>query len=915
MKKITILLLLLVHSISYSQGVVSKKDSLKSLLIESNGTRWIDIAIELGNETCSDDFDYSNTLIDDAIELSQNLNYQKGLGNAYQIKGKIAYIDDKTITGITYYGQSADIFTKLNLHRNTAKSLIGMANGFIRMHKNIEAKDTLLYTLAQYSDSLTPETKSIAYHLLANAYRGEGINDLASNAIDSSIKIEKAHNLLKQLTKSYNYLGVMCSDIGDYKKSIQCYNLSEETARKNNDTLYLSYAIHNKAILYLDWGIYDESLKLFLESKNLLQLLKKDDELVGSFSSIAIVYYEIGDLVAAKQYYYKSIEMADKYNDMNTKYVSYHNLGELLFQENKPDSALSYLNKSLRYEMAENNAIGIAESKSEIASVYSSIGKYNMAFTYFNEAEKTFEKFDNKQGLADLYIEYAKTHEKLNNDSLSVLYFEKGIKLATTINDRKLMLDGYKEASENYENLGQYEKALQYYKNYKQLSDSLFNETSKSHVDYMTLVLENQNRDKKLAQLANDQKVTKLENKNRSQVFITAIIVLIVFIIFFVWRYNLKRRSELNLSQQYNTLLETEQKVKALLDASFDSTLLADTNGIILTANNNSLNGFFEDVDSLIHKDILSFFSATNVKVLRRFIELVLITKSHKDIQVIERNKTQLNIKISPVVNMKMQVTSLAFYIKDVTQIERDKEEKIKMQSQLIQTQKMETVGTLAGGIAHDFNNYLATISGYISMSLEDTDPESHVFRYLKNTKKAVVLAQGTVKKLLAFSRSNDVVFDKVQLNELIKDSVDMVKGSQPKHIKLTYPTLNHNYEILADKNQMTQVIINICTNAFHAIGAEKGNVEIIVSETDSHKDFINQKMLKLSIKDSGIGMEKESQERVFEPFYTTKEVGKGTGLGLSVVAGIIKQHKGKIEVQSKFGKGSTFTIYLPMIS
>jgi PAS domain S-box-containing protein len=477
------------------------------------------------------------------------------------------------------------------------------------------------------------------------------------------------------------------------------------------------------------------------------------------------------------------------------------------------------------------------------------------------------------------------------------------------------MLDSYKYASANLERLGEYEQALKYYKNYSALNDSLFNEKSKQHIDYMTLVLENQERDKELSQLENQQKVLKLESKNRSLFFLTAITILIIVVVFFSWRYNLKKKSEMNLTKQYHTLLETEQKVKALLDASFDSTLLVDTQGKILTANNNDLNGFFQDAELMINKDISSFFTKTNSKVLHQFLELVLASLEPKETHIKEKNQTLLDIKISPVIDHNQQVTSLAFYIKDITQIERDKKEKKIMQNQLIQSQKMETVGTLAGGIAHDFNNYLATISGYLSMSLEDVDPDTHVYKYLTNSKKAVVLAQDTVKKLLAFSRSNEIYFDKLSSKNLIKDCMDMIKGAKPKNIVLKYPKDSKDYGLLADKNQLTQVIINICTNAFHAIGKNKGEVEITITEILGHPEFSHKRMLRICIKDNGIGMDNETKKRIFEPFFTTKDVGQGTGLGLSAASGIIKQHKGKIEVQSEFGEGTSFSLFLPIIS
>ena len=236
------------------------------------------------------------------------------------------------------------------------------------------------------------------------------------------------------------------------------------------------------------------------------------------------------------------------------------------------------------------------------------------------------------------------------------------------------------------------------------------------------------------------------------------------------------------------------------------------------------------------------------------------------------------------------------------------------MEGQIIQTQKMETIGTMAGGIAHDFNNYLATIKGYIDMSLEDVEKEHHVHTYLTNAMKAVKLSHLTVQKLLTFSRGKDIIMDKISFDQLLTDSIDIIKGSKPKNIDLIHPQENFNIELLADKNQITQVIINIITNAFHAIDVHKGTVRIEALPNMTLAEFEKKKMICIRISDDGIGMDEETIQRVFEPFFTTKEVGKGTGLGLSVVTGIVKQHSGKIMVESEFGKGTIFSLYLPII-
>ncbi|NPD45154.1 MULTISPECIES: tetratricopeptide repeat protein [unclassified Lentimicrobium] len=913
MRKNLCLLLILISGIVLSQNANREIDSLQNILGLSQNKKWVDAAVELSFKLRHNEPNYSEELITEAIELSKRLDYKYGLANAYMFKGQYSYDNNKVLSGLTFYQKSYEIYNKINKPKKAANSIYGIGEGLSRIHKTKESNDTLKFALDKYIEQIEPSDLSDFYQLLSSNYKDLGNQEYAIAYIDTAIIIEQENQLTYKLVNSYNSLGIIHSDIGNYKQSIFNYDKCEYIARQLNDTLSISYAISNKALIYLDWGVYDEALSLFLQGQELTQALGLEKELSIDLSNIALVYQETKDLNKAKTYYQRALRLAEEYGQDETVSIIQHNLGDILYTEGNYDSALILLNKSMRYEMNNNRTLGIAQSKSMIANVYVAMGKYPLAFSYFEDAKSVFEKFGSKLDLANLFIDYAKAHETLLNDSLSVEYYNKGLEIAIQINATNIIQIGYEAASKNYERLEDFKQALYYYKAFKELNDTIYNEHVSSRIDYMSLKLENQEREKDLEKLANEQKVFTLENQTKRNRLFFIIIVLIIILVFFVWLYFLNQRSQKQIKQQYNVLLESEQKIKALLDASFDSTILVDIHGEIITANSNDLNGFLPDQANILNKSIFSFFKKTNRVVLEKFSELVLSSKTYKELHVVD-DKNIFNIKISPIIDMNQNIVSLAFYIKDITQIEKDKKEKRVMESQLIQTQKMETVGTMAGGIAHDFNNYLATIKGYVDMSLEDIETDHHVHTYLTNTMKAVTLSQQTVQKLLTFSRGKDIIMDKISFDQLLTDSIDIIKGSKPKNIDLIYPNEEFNIELLADKNQITQVIINIITNAFHAIDDHNGSVKIEAFPNMTLAEFDHKKMICLKISDDGIGMDKETIQRVFEPFFTTKEVGKGTGLGLSVVTGIVKQHNGKITVESEFGKGTIFSLYLPII-
>lgn len=242
------------------------------------------------------------------------------------------------------------------------------------------------------------------------------------------------------------------------------------------------------------------------------------------------------------------------------------------------------------------------------------------------------------------------------------------------------------------------------------------------------------------------------------------------------------------------------------------------------------------------------------------------------------------------------------------------------LEIQLHQAQKMEAVGQLAGGIAHDFNNILQAILGYGEMAQASVDEGSSVHEYLDQMLKASDRAKTLTSQLLAFSRRQVLEMEDLNLNEVIDDFLKMIHRVIGEHIALDVFPADDLGTIRADRGQMGQILTNLCVNARDAmpkggtISIETKNLQIEEGDTEFLPDLPPGHYVILSVTDTGCGMDKETRSQAFEPFFTTKETGKGTGLGLSTVYGLIKQHKGTVDVYSEVGKGTTFNMYLPRV-
>ena len=259
---------------------------------------------------------------------------------------------------------------------------------------------------------------------------------------------------------------------------------------------------------------------------------------------------------------------------------------------------------------------------------------------------------------------------------------------------------------------------------------------------------------------------------------------------------------------------------------------------------------------------------------------------------------------------------------KDITLRKKALEERLELQAQLQQAQKMEAIGTLAGGIAHDFNNILMPLLIHTEMILEALPEDSPLVFSLDEVLKAGNRAKDLVKQILAFSRQSDEQKTYLKIKPIVEDCMKLLRSSLPStiQIRLNIETQEGTDTVYADPTQVHQVLMNLCTNAYHAMRENGGTLEVslaainIDSNTTTYfPDLIPGTYHRLSVRDTGCGMEKEIMDRIFDPYFTTKEKGEGTGLGLSVVHGIVKNHEGEITIESELGKGTVFHVFLPV--
>jgi PAS domain S-box-containing protein len=363
---------------------------------------------------------------------------------------------------------------------------------------------------------------------------------------------------------------------------------------------------------------------------------------------------------------------------------------------------------------------------------------------------------------------------------------------------------------------------------------------------------------------------------------------------------------------------ESEKRYRTVLEANPDPIVIYDIEGNVIYFNPAFTLVFGWPLEERIGKKMDVFVPEKHWPETEIMIKEVLSGKRISGVQsqryTKEGNIISVSISSSCFQDTEGNPVGIVVNLRDVSNQK-------KMEIQLQQAQKMESIGTLAGGIAHDFNNILGIIIGNTELAIDDVSEKHPARLSLDEIQKASLRARDVVHQLLSFSRKTELKRKPINITNVIKESLKLIRASIPSNIDILQTLPGDIDTISADTTQINQVIINLCTNAAHAMQYEGGTLEVSLKnmkiDEDSATNYDNFQAgsyVNLMVKDNGQGISQEDIDRIFDPYFTTKEMGKGTGLGLAVVHGIVKSHDGEIKVNSDLNKGTTFSIFFPAI-
>lgn len=372
-------------------------------------------------------------------------------------------------------------------------------------------------------------------------------------------------------------------------------------------------------------------------------------------------------------------------------------------------------------------------------------------------------------------------------------------------------------------------------------------------------------------------------------------------------------------------LRASEEQYKALFESIRDAILVVDLNRNIISGNQTFTNLFGHCLDEVLgQKSVMLYADPAQYRHLGELLE----KKDHDRRLVMnvdfrkksgERFPGELNVfDLKDMAGVRVGFLGL---IRDISDRVRYEEEKKRLEAQLFQARKLEAIGTLSGGVAHDINNILAIIIGNAEMAQEDIPEWSPARRFLDEVVKAGLRARDVVRQLLIFSRKFRERKKPLNLSPIVEEALERMRSTLPDAIDVRWSLAHQLPEVEADVDQILQMMRNLCSNAADAMSAEGGLLEVALEpvaldeETAAFDpDLSPGGYVRLTVCDTGPGILPGDADRIFDPYYSTKEVGKGTGMGLSVVHGIVKGHRGGIRVRNVDGRGAAFEVFLPAI-
>ena len=378
--------------------------------------------------------------------------------------------------------------------------------------------------------------------------------------------------------------------------------------------------------------------------------------------------------------------------------------------------------------------------------------------------------------------------------------------------------------------------------------------------------------------------------------------------------------------EEYRHIAEVERKksekrFRDLFESLIDVSYRTDSEGNFIVISPSAEKVFGYRPEEILGRPVANFYRdpARRDDLMARIRKDGHVENFEAEIRKKDGSFVWVSTNAKLLTNVEGSIIGIEGVTRDISQLKKSEKEKLDLEESLRQSQKMEAIGTLAGGIAHDFNNILAAIIGYSEVAMEEIPESSPARQSIREVLNAGLRAKELIRHILTFSRKSEQYYAPVQMHSIVKEALKLLRASIPASIDIRQDIDCQCGTIIADPTEVHQIVINLCANAAQEMAKKGGVLSVCLEQLDLSADNLQKDptltpgpYVKLSVSDTGDGIDADHLDRIFDPYFSTREVGKGSGLGLAIVHGIVKRHNGMITVESNRGEGTTFNVFFP---
>lgn len=763
--------------------------------------------------------------------------------------------------------------------------------------------------------------------------------DLSILAYQEAVK----NNNSKQELEALKLIAKAHYKHGNNQYALKHYNLALSLAIKENDKISEIEILNNIGVLYRLMGSFHQSFEKHSKALELCNQFPETDLIKAQvLNELGVLYRNLNENDKAIENYKKALELSSKINYSEGEGLSYQNIGNILYYKKEFDSALIYYNKALQAFSEKNISPNVKSGiLNNIGNVYRMKKDYNNAFKYYNNAFKIINEIEDRNLEATLYKNIAKTYKDKGEQDSAEKNFLKSSLIANNIELKRVLIEDFKELADLYEKKLDFKKALEYYKLFSLLNDSVYKNERRIHISELEMRYNAKKQEEDINQF-------KLK-RQRSNIIFLSVTVLFLIIITFINHKNLRIKKRVNklileqktkleslyselkdknieLEKHRYQLIESEQLYRMIFENSPLGNALFDSHGNFLKVNKSMIKilGLVSEKE-IAFKSIFDFPILKRTNILLDFKNVILKNKflsGEIQIRSADGNKLVIFYHLYPIVDSNDKVTKVQAIAVDITnKYLQDKAISVKNE----ELQKMNaTKDRFFSIIAHDLKNPFNAVMGFANLLKDDYDGFSDEER--KQFIESIALASEEINNLLenllkwAWSQSGKIDFNPEKINaiSIINECIDLVKvQAEKKQIKLERVDSEPIY-IYVDTNMIRTVIRNLLTNSLkYTPSGGEVKVNFMTKKLSSENGY--SELMEIAVSDNGIGISEDDLKKLFKIGSGFKNLGTdgetGTGLGLILCKEFVQKNGGTLHAESTLGKGSTFIFTVPLFT